>query len=40
MSPQTWSMGAQVLEDGMNWESIDFPFSTGDAWDSTIPGFM
>ena len=41
VSPQTWSMGAQVLEDGMNWESIDFPFSTGDAWDpSTIPGFM
>ncbi len=41
VSPQTWSMGAQVFEDGMNWESIDFPFSTGDAWDpSTIPGFM
>ena len=41
VSPQTWSMGAQVLEDGMNWESIEFPFSTGDAWDpSTIPGFM
>ena len=40
VSPQTWSMGAQVFEDGMNWESIDFPFSTGDAWDpSTIPGF-
>ena len=40
VSPQTWSMGAQVFEDGMNWESIDFPFPTGDAWDpSTIPGF-
>ena len=41
VSPQTWTMGAQVLEDGMNWESIEFPFSTGHAWDpSTIPGFM
>ena len=40
VSPQTWSMGAQVLEDGMSWEWVDFPFSTGDAWDpSTIPGF-
>ena len=40
VSPQTWSMGAQVLEDGMSWEWIDFPFSTGDDWDpSTIPGF-
>ncbi len=40
VSPQTWSMGAQVLEDGMSWEWIDFPFKTGDAWDpSTLPGF-
>lgn len=40
VSPQTWSMGAQVFEDGMNWEWIDFPYATGDAWDpSTIPGF-
>ena len=40
VSPQTWSMGAQVMEDGMSWEWIDFPFSTGDDWDpSTIPGF-
>lgn len=40
VSPTTWSMGAQVLEDGMSWEWVDFPFSTGDDWDpSTIPGF-
>ena len=25
VSPQTWSMGAQVIEDGMSWEWIDFP---------------
>ena len=41
VSATTWSMSAQVMEDGMNWKWIDFPFSTGDAWDpSTIPGFM
>ena len=40
VSPQTWSMGAQVFEDGMNWEWVDFPYPTGEDWDpSTIPGF-
>lgn len=40
VSPTTWSMGAQVMEDGMSWEWVDFPFSTGDDWDpSTISGF-
>ena len=40
VSPTTWSMGAQVMEDGMSWEWVDFPFKTGAGWDpSTIPGF-
>ncbi len=40
VSPTTWSMGAQVMEDGMSWEWVDFPFKTGDGWDpSTISGF-
>ena len=30
VSPQTWSMGAQVFEDGMNWEWVDFPYPTGE----------
>ena len=35
VSPQTWTMAAQLFESGMEWEMGDYPFESGKAFDPT-----
>lgn len=39
ISPQTWSMGAQLHDWGMDWEFGPYPYDTGAYYDPSIPGF-
>ncbi|MGD9536351.1 MAG: ABC transporter substrate-binding protein [Alphaproteobacteria bacterium] len=39
VSPQTWTMSAQVFDEGMRWKWIDYPYATGKHFDpNNVPG--
>src|SRR5262245_39530405 len=40
IGPQTWTMGAQVFSQGLEWEYGPYPYGTGAYFDpNTLPGF-